>query len=154
MVISSETQIVVYNFESREEDYTINLKSKMTCINVSHDSRYMLINMAHGEVQLIEIDTAEIVRRFLGQQQGEYMIRSCFGGADQNLVISGSEGNRNFESSLAADMLTEFSRRSSLHMAQSKWNAHRMPRRSPKPWLCECCCLEPSAPMHVRFWWR
>lgn len=93
VVISSECQIVVYHYETREEEYSILLKSRMTCINVSRDSRYMLINMANSEVQLIEIETAEIVRRFLGQQQGEFVIRSCFGGADQNLVISGSEGD-------------------------------------------------------------
>ena len=52
----------------------------------------MLVNMADSEVQLIDIETAEIVHRFLGQRQGEHIIRSCFGGADQNLVISGSEG--------------------------------------------------------------
>ena len=52
----------------------------------------MLINMADGEVQLIEIETAEITRRFLGQKQREYVIRSSFGGADENLIISGSEG--------------------------------------------------------------
>lgn len=48
--------------------------------------------MADGEVQLIEIETAEIVRRFLGQKQRQFVIRSSFGGADENLIISGSEG--------------------------------------------------------------
>ena len=52
----------------------------------------MLINMAENEVQLIDIETAEVVRRFLGQRQSEFIIRSAFGGADENLIISGSEG--------------------------------------------------------------
>ncbi|KAL9605959.1 MAG: hypothetical protein Q9179_000850 [Wetmoreana sp. 5 TL-2023] len=94
VAISSECQIVVYNYETREEEYSILLKSKMTCINISKDSRYMLVNMVNSEVQLIDIETAEIVRRFLGQQQGEYVIRSCFGGADENLIISGSEDSK------------------------------------------------------------
>ena len=64
----------------------------MTCISISRDSRYMLINMAENEVQLIDIETAEVVRRFLGQRQSEFIIRSAFGGADENLIISGSEG--------------------------------------------------------------
>ncbi|KAL8866612.1 MAG: hypothetical protein Q9174_006197 [Haloplaca sp. 1 TL-2023] len=117
VAISSETQIMVYNFESREEEYTINLKHKMTSITISRDSRYMLINMANCEVQLIEIDTAEIVRRFLGQQQGEYVIRSCFGGADQNLVISGSEGRSNSVFPTVTITLTNLVRCPSLHMA-------------------------------------
>ncbi|KAL8933952.1 MAG: hypothetical protein Q9216_006140 [Gyalolechia sp. 2 TL-2023] len=94
VVISSESQIVVYNFETREESYGILMKSRMTCIKISRDSQYMLVNMANSEVHLINIETAEIVRRFLGQQQGEFVIRSTFGGADQNLVISGSEDSR------------------------------------------------------------
>ncbi|KAK4690587.1 vacuolar protein sorting-associated protein 1, partial [Lecanoromycetidae sp. Uapishka_2] len=49
--------------------------------------------MADDEVQLIDIETAEIVRRFLGQKQRSCVIRSCFGGADENLIISGSEEN-------------------------------------------------------------
>lgn len=68
------------------------LKTKMTCLSISRDSRYMLINMTDNEVQLIDIETAEIVRRFLGQKQGDFVIRSSFGGADENLIISGSEG--------------------------------------------------------------
>ena len=64
----------------------------MTCISISRDSRYMLINMAENEVQLIDIETADLVRRFLGQRQSEFIIRSAFGGADENLIISGSEG--------------------------------------------------------------
>ncbi|KAL9618234.1 MAG: hypothetical protein Q9204_008421 [Flavoplaca sp. TL-2023a] len=47
--------------------------------------------MANSEIQLIKIDNAEIVKRYMGQQQGEFVIRSTFGGADQNLVLSGSE---------------------------------------------------------------
>lgn len=92
VTISTEKQITVYNFVTREEEYSILLRSKMTCISISRDSRYMLVNMADNEVQLIDIQTAEIVRRFLGQKQDTYVIRSSFGGADENLIISGSEG--------------------------------------------------------------
>lgn len=110
VVISNESQIFVYNFITREEEYSILLKDKMTCISISKDSRYMLINMAPKfkpmdkesdkeigvpcEIQLIDIETAEITRRFLGQYQGHYIIRSSFGGADENIVLSGSEGKK------------------------------------------------------------
>ena len=92
VTISPERQIFVYNFVTREEEYSILLRSKMTCLSISRDSKYMLVNLADNEVQLIDIETAEIVRRFLGQKQGTFMIRSTFGGADENLIISGSEG--------------------------------------------------------------
>jgi len=92
VTISAEKQITVYNFVTRDEEYSMLLRSKMTCVSITRDSRYILVNMADDEVQLIDIETAEIVRRFLGQKQRSCVIRSCFGGADENLIISGSEG--------------------------------------------------------------
>ncbi|KAI4177600.1 MAG: hypothetical protein LQ346_007636, partial [Caloplaca aetnensis] len=94
VVVSSESQIVFYNFETWEEEYALLMKSRTTCVRISKDSRQILVNMANSEIHLIDIDTAETIKRFLGQQQGEFVIRSCFGGADQNLVISGSEDSR------------------------------------------------------------
>ena len=82
----------MYNFVTREEQYSIFMKSDMTSLSISRDSRYMLINMTSNEVHLIDIETADIVRKFVGQKQGSFIIRSAFGGADENLIISGSEG--------------------------------------------------------------
>ena len=33
-----------------------------------------------------------LVRKFTGQQMREDVIRSCFGGVDEDFVLSGSEG--------------------------------------------------------------
>jgi WD40 repeat protein len=92
VTISVERQIFVYNFVTREEQYSILVKSDMTSLSISRDSRYMLINMTENEVHMIDIETADIVRKFVGQKQGKFVIRSAFGGADENLVVSGSEG--------------------------------------------------------------
>ena len=83
----------MYNFTTWNEEYSLRLKTKLTCVRISRDSKYMLINMVDNELQLIDIGSAEIVRRFLGQKQGKFIIRGSFGGADENLIISGSEGN-------------------------------------------------------------
>lgn len=54
----------------------------------------MLVNLSNGEIQLLEIETGVLIRTFEGQSQGTYIIRSCFGGAAENFVLSGSEGNQ------------------------------------------------------------
>lgn len=92
VTISIERQIFVYNFNTREEQYSILMKSDMTSLTISRDSRYMLINTTDNEVHMIEIETADIVQKYVGQKQGNFIIRSSFGGADESLVVSGSEG--------------------------------------------------------------
>jgi WD40 repeat protein len=39
-----------------------------------------------------DLQTARMTRKFTGQRQGSHIIRSCFGGAANNFVVSGSEG--------------------------------------------------------------
>ncbi|KMU83058.1 WD repeat-containing protein 26 [Coccidioides immitis H538.4] len=92
IAISTDRRIHVYNFPTREEEYSMRLDLDLTCINISSDSRYMLVNMSEGEVQLLDIETKDVVRQYSGQKQGNFIIRSTFGGAAENFVVSGSEG--------------------------------------------------------------
>lgn len=94
IAISTEKRIYVYNFETRAEEYNMSIKLDLTCINISLDSRYMLLNTSECEMQLLDIETKEVARQYLGQKQGNYnyIIRNSFGGAAENFVVSGSEG--------------------------------------------------------------
>ena len=92
VTISSTKEVYVYNFVTREKEYSFTTQVKMTCVSISRDSKYMLISMADSEVHLYDIETADIIRKYSGKQQGEFIIRSSFGGSDENMVISGSEG--------------------------------------------------------------
>lgn len=92
VVADVEGKIHVYNFLTHEEEYCLPLKSKPTSVAISQDSRYMLVNLSEGQIQLIDIETTDVVRRFQGQKQGSFVIRSTFGGAAENFVVSGSEG--------------------------------------------------------------
>ena len=90
VVMSSECYVTVYNLSTKAEEYSIKVSHRMTCINVSQDSKTMLINMANDEIHLIDIETANIIRKYTGQHQLDVVIRSAFGGADEGLVVSGS----------------------------------------------------------------
>lgn len=92
IAISTDNRIFVYNLLTHEEEYCIKLHMDLTCINISRDSKYILVNMSSSVVQLLDIETAEVVQQYLGQKQGNYIIRSTFGGASENFVVSGSEG--------------------------------------------------------------
>ncbi|KAJ5462609.1 hypothetical protein N7475_007553 [Penicillium sp. IBT 31633x] len=90
----TEAKIHVYNLLTYEEDYCLPLPSKPTSVAISKDSRHVLINLAEGEIQLVDMDTTAVVRKFNGQKQGEFVIRSTFGGAAENFVVSGSEDSK------------------------------------------------------------
>lgn len=87
-----EGKLHVYNFATRDEEYCLTTKSRPTSVAVSKDSRYLLVNLADNQLQLIDLNTTEVVRRFQGQKQGNFVIRSVFGGAADNFIVSGSEG--------------------------------------------------------------
>lgn len=68
------------------------MEDRLTSINFSDDGELMLVNMNEGRVLALDSETGEIVQRYDGAQQREFVIRSSFGGAGQGFVISGSEG--------------------------------------------------------------
>ena len=75
-------------------------EASCTSLCLSADGRYLLLNLSSGEVVMYDLNEAaddrlsEPVRRFRGQKQGRYIIRSCFGGSEQALVCSGSEDSQ------------------------------------------------------------
>ncbi|KAI9744371.1 MAG: hypothetical protein M1818_001900 [Claussenomyces sp. TS43310] len=88
--------IHVYNFVTRELEYEMDLKVELSSVNISHDSRQMLVSKVDGEARLFDIVTRETVKIFAGQKGGKFMIRSAFGGANESFVISGSEDGHVF----------------------------------------------------------
>jgi WD repeat-containing protein 26 len=92
VVIDSEKGLHVYNFHTYEKEYQFTFPCKSTSVTISRDSKFMLVSLTDGEVQLLDIKTANVVRKFEGQKQGKFIIRSSFGGAGENFILSGSEG--------------------------------------------------------------
>jgi WD40 repeat protein len=93
LVVITETSIVVFDFPSYERICEWQLDDvKLTSVTISQDSRHMLIGMNPDVIKLMEIDSGEIIHQFEGHHQKEFYIRSAFGGADENFIVSGSEG--------------------------------------------------------------
>lgn len=64
----------------------------ITSVSLSHDNRYVLANLAFEELHVWNLETQQLEATYKGRQQGRFVIRSCFGGLNQNFVVSGSEG--------------------------------------------------------------
>jgi hypothetical protein len=87
---------VVFDFSSYEKICEWRSEEvKLTSVTISQDSRHMLISMNPDKIKLMEIDTGEVVRSFEGHEQKHFIIRSTFGGANENFIVSGSEGKLN-----------------------------------------------------------
>lgn len=92
IVGDTDGRLRCFDFRTRKEEFAIQLSARVTAISVSRDSAYALLNLTAGEVHMFDLLSRETVRRFVGQQQGTFMVRNCFGGAAENFVLSGSEG--------------------------------------------------------------
>lgn len=93
-LVVADTDGVLRSFDLRthREEFAIQLSSRVTSISISGDSMFALLNLAAGEVHMFDLHTRDTVRKFVGQQQGTFTVRNCFGGAAENFVLSGSEG--------------------------------------------------------------
>ena len=70
------------------------MEDKLTSINFSADGRQLLVNMNEGRLLALNSYTGEVEMSYAGARQVEFVIRSCFGGAGEGFVVSGSEDSR------------------------------------------------------------
>ena len=98
VVADTDARLRCFDLRSYREEFVIQLPCRMTAISISGDSVFALLNLTQGEVHMLDLHTRETVRKFVGQQQGQFMIRNCFGGAAENFVLSGSEGEFSLQS--------------------------------------------------------
>ncbi|CAG8589791.1 8173_t:CDS:10 [Paraglomus brasilianum] len=91
VAICHSMKIHIYNLITKMEEEPIEETAHVTSVCLSDDCRYALVNLATSEIHLWDIEEKHLVRKYFGQKQGKYVIRSCFGGLGQGFVVSGSE---------------------------------------------------------------
>jgi hypothetical protein len=90
--MENEHRIYVYNFITHECEYEMDMHCKMNSVEISANSRYLLIHRTDGEARMIDLETQELVRTFRGDKGGNYIVKASFGGANESFVVVGSEG--------------------------------------------------------------
>ncbi|KAI3653397.1 hypothetical protein MP228_001344 [Amoeboaphelidium protococcarum] len=104
-----ENKIRIYDMEKKSER-VIEENSALTSLQLSHDDRYILVNLSNSEIHIWDLQKEQSVTKLSGHKQGKYVIRSCFGGAGQKFVASGSEDNNvyiwNWERNLLLETLS------------------------------------------------
>lgn len=93
VAMDDKTTIYVYDFVTRELEYTMPMPGKMGSVNITQNSRYLLVNTLDGEARLIDLETRETLRKFQAHSPkvSSWIIRATLGGANESFVASGSE---------------------------------------------------------------
>ncbi|KAJ3299274.1 WD repeat-containing protein 26 [Borealophlyctis nickersoniae] len=103
LIAISERKIRMFDLESKNEVAVMPEMDSITSVKIADDCRYALVNLSiqasaqaniqcAQEIHLWDLQERRLVRNYVGQKQGRFVIRSCFGGVAQNFVLSGSEG--------------------------------------------------------------
>ncbi|KAG4301169.1 hypothetical protein PCK1_002479 [Pneumocystis canis] len=90
----TEKMLHVYNLLNKTLEFSFLMQSDLTCVSISKDSKFAVINVSSQEVYLWDLEKMQVVKKYAGQHQGNYIIRSCFGGAQENFILSGSEDSQ------------------------------------------------------------
>ncbi|KNE92510.1 hypothetical protein PSTG_14111 [Puccinia striiformis f. sp. tritici PST-78] len=84
-------RIHIFDIQEKKQIRMITLSPELSCVSISDDSKFALINQSPNQVLLYSIEEHKLIRRFVGQKQTRFIIRSCFGGDERNFILSGSE---------------------------------------------------------------
>ncbi|CDK29928.1 unnamed protein product [Kuraishia capsulata CBS 1993] len=94
ITVNQDHSAYIYDIFTKKLLKEIKIGKKLTSVTMSQDSRHCIINVAPEEVQLWDLSNYTLIRKYYGQQQARYVIRSCFGNWDESFILSGSEDGR------------------------------------------------------------
>lgn len=99
---TSNNLITIFDTNTKQELANMSEKVSITSLCLANDGDHLLVltnsnedpDMRDPEIHLWSLSKAEIVKRYKGFKQTRYVIRGCFAGHDEMLVLSGSEDNQ------------------------------------------------------------
>ncbi|KAF9532157.1 WD40 repeat-like protein [Crepidotus variabilis] len=90
-VTKAAHRMLVFDLATKQTEFSVKFEGDLTSVKTSEDSKYLLINHSPNEVQIWDLRTMRTIRRYSNLKQSRHVIRSCFGGVDENFIVSGSE---------------------------------------------------------------
>ncbi|XP_039284126.1 WD repeat-containing protein 26 isoform X2 [Nilaparvata lugens] len=95
-VLAADThhRVRSYNFDELSDATVLQEDHPVMTFSVNKADRLALLNVATQGVHLWDLRDKCLLRKFQGVTQGHFTIHSCFGGANQDFVASGSEDNK------------------------------------------------------------
>lgn len=146
--ITKDNSILLYDLETKLKLGEWLMEDKLTCINLSHDGQTFLVSMNGGRLLLMDAETGEVIQRYTGLKQNDFVIRSSFGGAGENFVISGSEGMHHPEFYYHNNNAYKIDRLACVHLAEAQRHTSRS-SGSTQPRYCQLRGLASDQSCHM-----
>lgn len=92
--VCKDNMILLFGWESKAEK-VIQEDQTVTSFVLSTDNKYLLVSLWNQEIHLWDIEgTAKLLSKYNGHKRSRFVIRSCFGGLNQEFISSGSEDSQ------------------------------------------------------------
>ena len=97
----SDNVIQTFDTTTKEPVSSVQESVSITSLFLSKDDKYLLVNtnshedpdMEEPEIHIWDMRKMKVEQKFRGFKQTKYVIRGCFGGHNQMLILCGSEDN-------------------------------------------------------------
>lgn len=95
--MTDEDIIEVFDVSTKALTTTITMPSRPLSIEISWDSRKVLVNTQEEHLQVLELETGDLVDSYKGPtMRTEYIVRAVFGAPQDEFVLSAAEGETSF----------------------------------------------------------